>query len=86
MIADPVFDDPTRLARFDTSLTMEDRYASSHQGRVLAGRRERWGVRDIVSLLYMPVYTNFCLLHGAIIESEECVYDIHSIGDRHRWL
>lgn len=25
-------------------------------------------------------------LHGAIIESEECVYDIHSIGDRHRWL
>ncbi|MDI3283865.1 iron-containing redox enzyme family protein [Polyangium sp. 15x6] len=25
-------------------------------------------------------------LHGAIIESEECTYDIHSIGDYEQWL
>jgi len=25
-------------------------------------------------------------LHGAIIESDECTYDIHSIGDHQRWL
>jgi quercetin dioxygenase-like cupin family protein len=25
-------------------------------------------------------------LHGAIIESEECVYEIHSIGDYRPWL
>ena len=25
-------------------------------------------------------------LHGAIIESDECVYDIHSVGDHTRWL
>lgn len=25
-------------------------------------------------------------LHGAIIESDECVYEIHSVGDYHPWL
>ena len=65
MLADPVFDDPTRLSRFNASLTMEDRYSDIHQGRMAKGQRERWGVKDIVAVLYKPIYASYELLHLA---------------------
>lgn len=63
-IEDPVFDDINDLARVDRFLIMEDRFATSHHGRVSNGIR-RLGVNDIVARLYPTVAAEYVRLHMA---------------------
>ena len=65
-IEDPVFDDINRLTTLDRFLILEDRYATSHHGRVSNGVR-RMGVNDIVTRLYPAVGAEYVRLHMASI-------------------
>ncbi|WP_314148440.1 hypothetical protein [uncultured Leifsonia sp.] len=65
-IEDPIFDDIQSLSAVDRFLIMDDRYATSHHGRVSAHHR-RHGVNDIVSLLYPGISVEYVRLHMASI-------------------
>jgi hypothetical protein len=65
-IEDPVFDDPTRLSTFSTSLIPDDRYVTHHRGRMGSGPR-KLGVNDIVQALYPKIAPHYIRLHMASI-------------------
>lgn len=62
---DPVFEDPTRLSRINSHLSIADRHVTRHHGRRKLGE---WGVNDLVTLLYRPIAVDYERLHGASIE------------------
>ncbi|ODA89812.1 hypothetical protein ATY41_03975 [Leifsonia xyli subsp. xyli] len=74
-IEDPVFDDMSRLSGIDQFLIMEDRYATSHHGRVSGGRR-RMGVNDVVTRIYPEIATEYVRLHMASV----AVHYSHGLG------
>ena len=68
LLADPVFDDPKACMAKHLALSMQDRWTEAHKGRVVKGRRERWGVNDLVALLYKPLSAPYEVLHQASLE------------------
>ena len=68
IMTDPIFDDLSRLQAKAAWLTIEDRYASAHQGRVAKGQPRKAGVNDIVRLLYPDIAAEYVRLHMASVE------------------
>lgn len=68
LLEDPVFDDLNRLSRINRFLIMEDRYATSHHGRVLREGGRRMGVNDIVTALYPAISVEYVRLHMASVD------------------
>ncbi|WP_243063166.1 hypothetical protein [Humibacter sp. RRB41] len=62
-LEDPIFDDPAALRVVNQYLIPDDRYATSHHGRVNGGGIRRMGVNDVVRILYPAVAAEYVRLH-----------------------
>ncbi|MFJ2535844.1 hypothetical protein [Microbacterium maritypicum] len=68
IMTDPIFDDLTKLQAKASWLTLEDRYVTAHQGRVVSGQPRKAGVNDVVRLLYPGIAAQYIRLHMASVE------------------
>lgn len=66
LVADPVFDELTRLKTFNPNLMSDDRHTETHHGTRKPGHR--FGVNELVKLLYPSIYNRYEYLHQASIQ------------------
>lgn len=68
LLADPIFDDPSRLALVRGVPAMADRHVDRHHGHFQYDQGQRtkiWGVNDLVAELYRPIFPLYSQLHEA---------------------
>lgn len=71
LLSDPIFDDPSRLARVNINLQMDDRNVTRHVGRWRwdnGARVKIWGINELVALLYPGIAADYEVLHQASID------------------
>lgn len=69
MLEDPVFRNAKRLSTFSPNLAMQDQHATSHHGYLGHDSRGRkFGVNDIVKLLYPSIAAEYVRLHMASVD------------------
>jgi hypothetical protein len=72
LVTDPLFDDPGRCARKNVYLSMQDRECTRHNTRwrreADGSRSKLWGVNELVTLLYAPIWPYYELMHQASVE------------------
>lgn len=67
ILDDPIFRDAQRLSRVNVKLTMDDRFATHHQGR-RSGGEHRLGITEIVPLVYPAISSDYRALASASID------------------
>lgn len=67
MLADPLFEDPTRCHAKHHDLNIDDRHTDRHQVRKSRDAGRGWGVNDLVLLLYRPIVGDYERLHQASV-------------------
>jgi hypothetical protein len=68
IMADPIFTDLGRLQQKSPHLTLGDRLATAHKGRVVSGSPRQLGVNDLVKILYPQIAAEYERLHIASVE------------------
>lgn len=71
LLTDPVFENPSLLARVNVNLTMGDRATTRHHGytRIEGSRQVRiWGINELVALLYPTVASDYEILHQGSLD------------------
>ena len=68
LLIDPIWTDAPRRVGIHMELTPDDKLVTRHHGRKISGDGRRWGINEIVLLLYAHIVAPYERLHQASIQ------------------